>query len=201
MNKSSATLRTGVIMILTFVIAGVAAGPAFAQSKEDAAVFDATLATFGAEFERTHHTAPKFLLFNETTVMLDQDLGFAAKDLPKQLVDALLVYNSVAQSLRGYSPPSPFRLATPVLLGPVLVIAKPGLARRHYYDWELLHTRFPDALGVIELTAPAYSPDASAALVYFRTGCGYDCATGYVYRLQKSNGVWKVVQTLSPWEA
>jgi hypothetical protein len=188
-------------IIAVFLIT-LSAGSAFAQSKEDAEVFDATLAKFGADFERTHHhTAPKFLLFNETTVIVDHDLGFVAKDLPKQLVDALLVYNGVPQSLRGYSPPSPFQLATPMLLGPVLVIAKPGLARRHYYDWDLLHTRFPDAAGVIEFTAPAYSPDASAALVYFWTGCGYECATGYVYKLEKSNGVWKVVQTFSPWEA
>jgi hypothetical protein len=191
-------MRTTIIAL--FLIT-VAAGPAFAQSTEDAAVFDATLATFGAEFERTHHAAPKFLLFNETTVMLDRELGFVAKDLPKQLVDALLVYNSVPQSLRGYSPPSPFQLATPALLGSVLVIAKPGLARAHYYDWNLLRTRFPDVAGVIELTAPAYSPDASAALVYFWSGCGYECATGYVYKLEKSNGVWKVVQTFSPWVA
>jgi hypothetical protein len=152
--------------IIAVFLIRLAADPAFAQTKEDAAVLDATLAKFAADFERTHHTPPKFLLFNETTVMLDQDVGYVGRNLPKQLVDALLLYNSVPQSLRGYSPPSPFQLATPVLLGSVLVNEKPGSIRPYYYFW---------------------------------TGCGYECATGYVYKLEKSNGVWRVVQSFSPW--
>jgi hypothetical protein len=186
---------------IAVLIGSFAIRPVTAQSKDDGAVFDTSLAKFAAGFERSRKVAPIFLVFNETTVVLPQDLGYTTKDLPKELVDALLLYNSVPQSIGNYSPPSPFRLSSEKMLGPVLEIAKPGLARRHYYKWDLFHARFPEAAGVLEFASPAYSPDGNSALVYFWTGCGDDCASGYVYILKKSNDTWKVVQTFSPWVA
>ena len=85
------------------------------------------------------------------------------------------------------------------MLGPILETAKPGLARPHYYNWDLLHAHFPEAVGILEFAAPAYSPDHSSALVYFWTGCGNLCATGYMYVLEQSGDTWKVVHAYSPW--
>jgi hypothetical protein len=191
-------IRTSSIALLIIILS---VGSASAQSKDDAALFDATLAKFSAESTRSHHAAPTYLVFNQTAIVLEWHLGFVSKHLPKQLVDALLVYNSVPQSIESYSPPSPFRLSSARTLGPVLQTAEPGLARAHYYNWNLLHTQFPDAAGILEFASPAYSPDGSTALVYFWTGCGGQCANGYVYVLEKSDGTWRVVQTFSPWEA
>ena len=184
---------------IALLIAGFAASSVLAQSNDDAAVLDATLARFA--FERSQKVAPKYLVFNETTVVLPQDLGYVTKELPKQLVDALLTYNSVPQSIGRYSPPSPFRLSSARMLGPVLKVAKPGLVRPHYYNWDLLRAQFPEVVGVLEFASPAYSPDGATALVYFWTGCGSLCASGFVYVLEKSNGTWKVVRTFSPWIA
>jgi hypothetical protein len=189
-------MRTSTIAL--FVVTALACS-ASAQSSDDAAVFDACLAKFGGDFEGAHKAAPRFLVFEETTVVLEQDFGFAAKDLPKQLVDALLLYNSVPQSLGRYSPPSPFRLASAKMLGPVLEVAKSGSPRPRYYRWELLRAQFPDTSGILEFASPAYSPDASSALVYFWTGCGELCGSGYVYLLERSSGTWKVTRTFSPW--
>lgn len=162
-------------------------------------MFDASVARFAAEFERSRNVAPRFLIFNETAVVLPQDLGFAAKDLPKQLVDTLLLYNSTPRSVEEYSPPAPFRLSSARMLGPILEVAKPGLARPHYYRWDLLRAQFPEVAGILEFAVPAYSPDGNSALVYFWTGCGDLCASGYLYLLEKANGGWKVVRTFSPW--
>ncbi len=191
-------LRASSIVLL---IAGFAASTVFAQSNDDAAVLDATLVRFASGFERSQKVAPKYLVLNETTVVLPQDLGYAAKDLPKQLVDALLTYNSVPQSIGRYSPPFPFRLSSATMLGPVLTVAKPGLVRPHYYNWDLLRAQFPEVVGVLEFASPAYSSDGATALVYSWTGCGPLCASGFVYVLEKSNGTWRVVRTFSPWIA
>jgi hypothetical protein len=188
--------RTSSIALLIIILS---TGSASAQSKEDAAVFDATLAKFSPEFTRSHHAAPTFLVFNQTAVVFEQDLGFVSKDLPKQLVDALLLYNSVPQSIGDYSPPSPFQMSSARTLGPVLQAVKPGLVRAHYYNWDLLRAQFPDVAGILEFSFPAYSPDGATALVYFWTGCGGLCASGYVYILEKSDGTWRVVRTFSPW--
>ena len=177
----------------------LASGPASAQSKEDAAVFNAGLANFAAQFARTQKVAPNFLVFNETTIVLPQDLGYAGKDLPKQLVDSLLMDNSVPQSIATYLLPAPFRLSSAKMLGPGLQVAKPGLARPRYYNWDSLRAQFPDAAGILELASPAYSADGTAALLYFWTGCGDLCASGYLYLLDKSSGEWKVVRTFWPW--
>jgi len=184
---------------IALVIAGFAASTVFAQSNDDPAVFDATLVRFA--FERSQKTAPKYLVFNETTVVLPENLGYAPTDLPKQLVDALLTYNSVPQSIEKYSPPFPFRLSSAKMLGLVLRVESPRLVRHHYYNWNLLRARFPEVVGILEFASPAYSPDGATALVYFWTGCGPDCASGFVYVLEKSNGTWKVVRTFSPWIA
>jgi hypothetical protein len=183
--------------IALFIIT-IAAAAASAQSKDDAAVFDASLVKFSAEFTRLHQAPPTFLVFDQTAIVLEQDLGFVSKDLPKQLVDTLL-YNSLPQSIGNYSPPSPFQLSSVRTLGAVLKAVKPGLVRAHYYNWDLLHAQFPDAAGILEFSAPAYSPDGSAALVYFWTGCGSLCGRGYVYILEKSDGTWRVARTFSPW--
>jgi hypothetical protein len=189
-------MRASTIALLFVTVAACSAS---AQSKEDSAIFDATLARFSADYRRTHQGAPSFLVFNESAAVLAQDVGLPWNELPKGLVDALLLNNSVPQSIAAYSPPTPFQLSSPAMLGAVLQIAKPGLARSHYYNWDLLHTRFPGVPGILELAAPAYAPDGSSALVYFWTGCGDLCATGYVYMLEKSNGTWRVVRAFSPW--
>lgn len=182
-------------------IASFAAGSVLAQSNDDAAVFDASLVRFASNFGRSQKVAPKYLLFNETTVVLPQDLGYAAQNLPKELVDALLTYNSIPQPIGKYTPPPPFRLSSARMLGPALRIAKPGLVRPHYYNWNLLHAQFPEVAGIIEFASPAYSSDGTSALVYFWTGCGDLCASGFVYVFEKANGTWKVVRTFSPWIA
>jgi hypothetical protein len=184
---------------IALLIVALAARSSWAQSKDDAAVFDASLVKFSAEFERSQKVAPKFLVFNETAVVLAQDLGFTTKDVPKELVEALLMYNSVPQPIGSYSPPSPFRLSSAKMFGPILEAAKSGLARPHYYKWDLFRAQFPEVVGILEFAAPAYSPDHSSALVYFWTGCGHLCASGYVYMLEQSGGSWKVVRTYSPW--
>jgi hypothetical protein len=186
---------------IALLIAGFAAGAVLAQSNDDAAVFDASLVRFASEFGRSHKVEPKYLLFNETTVVLPQDLGYATKDLPKELLDAILTNNSVPQSIGKYSPPSPFRLSSARMLGPALRVARPGLVRPHYYNWELLRAQFPDVSGILEFAAPVYSSDGTSALVYFWTGCGDLWASGFVYVLEKANGTWKVVRTFSPWIA
>jgi hypothetical protein len=186
-------------LTIALFIVTVIAGSAAAQSSEDAAVFDACLKRFGGEYDRMYKAAPRFLVFEETTVVRAEDLGFAAKDVPKQLVDALIVYNSVPQSLGRYSPPSPFQIASAKMLGPVLEVAKPGSPRLHYYRWDLLSAQFQDASGILELASPAYSPDASSALVYFWTGWGRIAGSGYLYLLERSSGSWKVVRTFVPW--
>ena len=152
---------------IALLIAGFAAGSVLAQSNDDAAVFDASLIKFASGFDRSQNVAPKYLLFNETTVVLPEDLGYTTKNLPKELVDALLTYNSVPQSIGKYSPPSPFRLSSAKMLGPALRVAKPGLVRSHYYNWELLHAQFPEVAGIMEFASPAYSSDGTSALVYF----------------------------------
>jgi hypothetical protein len=121
---------------IALLIAGFAASTLFAQSNDDVAVFDATLVRFASDSVRLQKTAPKYLVFDETTVVLPQDLGYAAKDLPKQLVDELLTNNNMPQSIGKYSPPSPFRLSSAGMLGPVLRAAKSGLVRPHYYNWD-----------------------------------------------------------------
>jgi hypothetical protein len=189
-------LRTASI---TCLIIGLAAGSASAQSPDDSAVFDAGLASFGSQFEQRQHVPPRFLIFNETTVVLEQDLGFAGKDLPKQLVNDLLTNNSAPQSIARCSPPAPYRLSSPKLLGAAFESAKPGQARPHYYNWGSLRAQFPDFVGVLEFASPAYSADGTVALLYFWTGCGDLCGSGYLYLLEKSGGHWKVVKTFSPW--
>jgi len=186
---------------IALLIAGFAAGSVLAQSHDDAAVFDASLVRFASDFGRSQKVEPKYLLFNETTVVLPQDLGYATTNLPKELVDALLTDNSVPQSIGKYTPPSPFRLSSARMLGPVLRAAKPGLVRPHYYNWELLRAQFPEVAGIIEFASPVYSSDGTSALVYFWTGCGDLCGSGFVYVLEKASGTWKVVRTFSPWIA
>jgi hypothetical protein len=185
---------------LAFVmVAALTARSASAQSRDDAAVFNATLARFAADFQRTQKLEPKFLVLNQTTVMLPEDLGYTPKYASRQLLDELLTNNAVPQSLASYSPLPPFHLSSARSLGSALEVAKPGLARPHYYRWDLLHAQFPESVGILELAFPVYAPDHSSALVYFWTGCGTMCASGYIYALEQSHGIWTVVHTYTPW--
>lgn len=169
-----------------------------AQSRNDAAVFDLALSHFAKEFESRHKVAARFLVFNETAIVLEQDLGFAGRQLPADLVKALLVSNAAPRSITRYSPPLPYRRSTAEILGSAVEPARPGLVRPHYYNWEVLHRQFPDAAGILELASPVYSADGSSALVYFWTGCGNSCASGYLYLLNYSGGCWQVAKTSMP---
>jgi len=169
------------------------------QGRGDAAVFDVALSHFATEFEGRHKRPANFLVFNETTVVLQEDLGSSGRQLPEDLLKALVTSNEVPRSLAPYSPPPPYRVSSPETLGPALQAARPGLVRPHFYDWEALHRQFPGVAGILEVAIPVFSTDGATALVYFWTGGDYLGATGYLYLLDHSSGSWKVTKTFTPW--
>jgi hypothetical protein len=184
---------TAVLMVAIF------AGAALVQSKDDVAVYDAALAHLALEeAQRNHSSLRKYLIFDETTVVLARDIGVAGRNVPQQLIEELLEKNTIPQSIANYSVPNPHQLSSAKMLGPIL---KPVPARGHGYDFDALHARFRDVDGVLELSVPAYSRDGNTALLYFWTGCGMLCATGYLCLLEKSSGQWHVVTVTTPWMA
>ena len=170
-----------------------------AQTRDEIAVFDAGLKWFAADFEQRQKVVPAFLILNETVVMLPQDLGYARGDLPKPLGDSILAKNAVSESIAGYAPPQPFRLMSREAFGSVLVPPKVAGGRDHYYDWSALHSRFPDALGALELSLPAFSDDGNTALLFFWTGVSPSGGSGHLLLLTKSGGRWKVIRDFTPW--
>jgi hypothetical protein len=187
------TLALGTLVALLLT-----ASRAVAQRRDDAAIFDVALSHFATEFESRQKRPANFLVFNETTVVLQEDLGFSATHLPEDLLKALVTSNATPRSLASYSPPPPYRVSTPELLGPALEAPPSGAVRLHYYNWEALHRQFPGVPGTLELALPVYSTDGATALVYFWTGIGSG-GSGYLYLLEYSDGSWKVTKTFMPW--
>ena len=179
--------RTAAGVALAVLLAGAYAR---AQSPDEVAVFDAVLGHFAADQQGNS----SFLVFSETTVVRAWNFGHMGEWFPQELLKGLLAANASSSSIDGYSPPKPFRCATPRQLGDVLT---PGGC----CDWPAFRSRFPDAAGVLRLSWPAYSPDGLLAMVYVETGCGLDCAAGRLYLLSRADGAWRVIESLVSWIA
>ncbi len=184
---------------VTLVALLLTAHRAAAQRGDDALVFNAVLSHFATEFQSRRNRPANFLVFNQATVVLQDDLGFSGRQLPGDLLKALVASNGVPRPLAPYAPPPPYRVASPELLGPAVEAGHPGRVRPHYYNWEALHRQFPGVPGILELAVPVYSTDGATALVYLWTGCGNQGAIGYLYLLDHSGGSWKVAKTVTPW--
>ncbi len=165
-------------------------GSAIGQSTSDAAVFDAALEYLAV----TAEGSVKYLVFNETANARDELRGHMGQAFPEELMKELRAANTSQALIPWYAPPKPYRSVSRKDLGEAV---GSGWCCR----WDAFHARFPDAAGVLQLAWPAYSADRGQALVYLSTGCGLECAAGYLCLLVYSHGSWVVLKWQMVWIA
>jgi hypothetical protein len=70
----------------------------------------------------------------------------------------------------------------------------------HYEDgWEEFYSRYPDSPGITTLSRVGFNRDGTEALVYMGTQLHYLAGTGNLLRLEKTDGVWKVMEEIMLW--
>jgi hypothetical protein len=62
----------------------------------------------------------------------------------------------------------------------------------NFSGWENLYKRYPEATGIIRVSAIGFNPERTQALVYVERGCGATCGQGGYVLLSKEGKVWKV---------
>jgi len=165
---------------LALAVLFLASAATFAQSArtDHGDVYDAVLRHYGKDFERRHKTRAMRLIIDQTTLLRPESLGYARKELPEALADALLAANREPISLGRYVPPEPHL----------------RISVQADDDWR---KRYPAFDGTLTFSVPVYA--GTEAVVYFETYCGNLCGEGNVYWLRRADGEWKVQKSFMPW--
>jgi hypothetical protein len=98
------------------------------------------------------------------------------------------------------------RNATPANIGPldshrsrvsrerIDMMFRPGR-----YGWPDLQRAYPDVQLLVQVSAPAYSPDASLALIYVESLCDGRCGGGALLLFERQSGTWKLSRHVINW--
>jgi hypothetical protein len=65
--------------------------------------------------------------------------------------------------------------------------------------WTEFYKRYPGSPGIITFSRVGFNQDFSEALVYMARQSDYLAGTGSLIRLQKQNGVWKIMEEIGLW--
>lgn len=65
--------------------------------------------------------------------------------------------------------------------------------------WYDFYARYPDTAGVLRLTRAVVSNDGRSALIYTEHRCGGLCGSGYLFRLIRTDGQWRVENAFMLW--
>jgi hypothetical protein len=65
--------------------------------------------------------------------------------------------------------------------------------------WEEFYRRYPDSPGITTLSRVGFNQDGTEALVYMGAQLHYLAGAGYLIRLEKQNGEWKIVDKMMLW--
>lgn len=121
--------------------------------------------------------------------MLEQHC--ASLDVPDSLRRDLL-----CQQEGGMLPTSRFENGEVVLASQITAIFSGDILR----GWDDFYRTFPGSRGLLEFTAPAFSPDGSHALIYVSHSCGGLCGTGFlIYLSRGSDGHWQMTKRSMLW--
>lgn len=69
------------------------------------------------------------------------------------------------------------------------------------HSTEELRQTFPAFRAILRFSSVIYASDGSKAVCYRATYCGFDCASGSAYLLERSSSSWKVVRSILIWTA
>lgn len=65
--------------------------------------------------------------------------------------------------------------------------------------WEEFYRRYPNSPGITTLSRAGFNQDGTEALVYMGAQFHYLAGAGNLYRLEKQDGVWKIVEKMMLW--
>ena len=65
--------------------------------------------------------------------------------------------------------------------------------------WEEFYRRYPDLPGITTLSRVGFNRERTEALVYMGAQFHYLAGAGNLYRLEKQDGVWKIVEKVMLW--
>ena len=65
--------------------------------------------------------------------------------------------------------------------------------------WEEFYRRYPDSPGITTLSRVGFNRERTEALVYMGAQLHYLAGAGNLYRLEKQDGVWKIVEKVMLW--
>lgn len=70
----------------------------------------------------------------------------------------------------------------------------------NYEDgWDEFYRRYPDSPGITTFSRVGFNPDRTEALVYMGAQFHYLAGSGNLIRLEKQDGVWKIMDEIMLW--
>lgn len=70
----------------------------------------------------------------------------------------------------------------------------------NYEDgWDEFYRRYPDSPGITTFSKVGFNPDRTEALVYMGAQFHYLAGSGNLIRLEKQDGVWKIMDEIMLW--
>ena len=67
------------------------------------------------------------------------------------------------------------------------------------YGWRELQQAYPGIRHLVKVSAPAYSPDGSWALIYVESLCNGRCGGGALLLFERQSGTWKLSRHIINW--
>lgn len=74
-----------------------------------------------------------------------------------------------------------------------------GIFNDYEDGWDEFYRRYPGSPGITTLSRVGFNPERTEALVYMGAQFHYLAGAGNLYRLEKQDGVWKIMEKLMLW--
>lgn len=67
--------------------------------------------------------------------------------------------------------------------------------------WSKFHQKFPYAKGIVGMSRVGFNRSRDVAIIYYNFGCGADCGSGWLFKLQSGWLGWEVIEMEHLWDS
>ncbi|MFT5220539.1 MAG: hypothetical protein ACI9LO_002124 [Planctomycetota bacterium] len=65
--------------------------------------------------------------------------------------------------------------------------------------WHKFHQKYPYAKGIVGMSRAGFNRQQDVAIIYYKFGCGPDCGSGWLFKLQRGWLGWEVIEMEHLW--